>query len=117
MSGTSSSSLIAIMAVALVATQTTGFSVPQAPTSRRLTQLRMGLFDGVKEAFSAPALERSQIAADRETPIDRWMGWTVVSENTQAQQQQQQSGTSSKCTLIWLSANLMEGDTLNSIAT
>jgi len=39
-----------------------------------------GLFDGVKEAFSAPALERSQIDAERETPIDRWMGWSVVSE-------------------------------------
>ena len=41
-----------------------------------------GLFDGVKEAFSAPALERSQIDAERETPIDRWMGWSVRSENS-----------------------------------
>lgn len=41
----------------------------------------MGLFDGVKEAFSAPALERSQIDSERETPIDRWMGWSVASEN------------------------------------
>lgn len=39
-----------------------------------------GLFDGVKEAFSAPALERSQIDSSRETPIDRWMGWSVVSD-------------------------------------
>ena len=38
----------------------------------------MGLFDGVKEAFSAPALERSTIDAARETPIDRWMGWSVA---------------------------------------
>lgn len=37
----------------------------------------MGLFDGVKDAFSAPALERSSLDADRETPIDRWMGWNV----------------------------------------
>lgn len=41
----------------------------------------MGLFDGVKEAFSAPALERSTLDAERETPIDRWMGWSVASEN------------------------------------
>ena len=39
----------------------------------------MGLFDGVKEAFSAPALERSAVDAARETPIDRWMGWSVAS--------------------------------------
>jgi hypothetical protein len=45
------------------------------------TALHMGLFDGVKEAFSAPALERSAIAADRETPIDRWMGWSVSTDN------------------------------------
>ena len=44
------------------------------------TQLH-GLFDGVKDAFSAPALEKSTIDAERETPIDRWMGWTVKSEN------------------------------------
>jgi hypothetical protein len=43
--------------------------------------LKMGLFDGVKEAFSAPALERSTLSAERETPIDRWMGWSVASES------------------------------------
>jgi hypothetical protein len=43
----------------------------------------MGLFDGVKDAFSAPALERTSIDSERETPIDRWMGWSVVSENQQ----------------------------------
>jgi hypothetical protein len=37
-----------------------------------------GLFDGVKEAFSQPPTE---LEAGRETPIDRWMGWSVVSEN------------------------------------
>jgi len=42
----------------------------------------MGLFDGVRDAFSAPALERSVLDAERETPIDRWMGWSVVSENS-----------------------------------
>ncbi|GFH51553.1 hypothetical protein CTEN210_08029 [Chaetoceros tenuissimus] len=43
------------------------------------TQLN-GLFDGMKEAFSAPALERSSLDSERETPIDRWMGWNVKSE-------------------------------------
>lgn len=45
------------------------------------TALSMGLFDGVKDAFSAPALERTSIDAERETPIDRWMGWSVAKEN------------------------------------
>lgn len=49
-------------------------------TSKPNTQLHMGLFDGVKNAFSAPALERSTINSERETPIDRWMGWSVTSE-------------------------------------
>ena len=47
------------------------------------TELYMGLFDGVKDAFSAPALERSTLDAERETPIDRWMGWSVTSERDQ----------------------------------
>jgi len=47
----------------------------------------MGLFDGVKEAFSAPALERSEIDSSRETPIDRWMGWSVKSEDEKAKEE------------------------------
>jgi hypothetical protein len=47
----------------------------------------MGLFDGVKDAFSAPSMpERSVIDAERETPIDRWFGWSVVSEDAQQKQ-------------------------------
>jgi len=42
-----------------------------------------GLFDGMKEAFSAPALERSSLDSERETPIDRWMGWNVEPEEKQ----------------------------------
>ena len=42
--------------------------------------LRMGIFDGVKDAFNAPAVERSVLDADRETPIDRWMGWNARSD-------------------------------------
>ena len=43
--------------------------------------LEMGLFDGVKDAFSAPALERSSVDVDRETPIDRWFGWSTASSD------------------------------------
>mmetsp|Transcript_7818 Transcript_7818/g.17038 ORF Transcript_7818/g.17038 Transcript_7818/m.17038 type:complete len:219 (-) Transcript_7818:107-763(-) len=56
---------------------------PSSTISRPTTSLQMGLFDGVKEAFSAPALEKSQIDAERETPIDRWMGWSVKTEDEQ----------------------------------
>ena len=54
-------------------------------SSSSTTQL-FGLFDGVKDAFSAPTLERSQIDSERETPIDRWMGWSVASENKKSNQ-------------------------------
>ncbi|KAL3905076.1 MAG: hypothetical protein SGARI_004627, partial [Bacillariaceae sp.] len=58
-----------------------GFAVvPQNKAARSTTHLN-GLFDGVKEAFSAPP---SQLDSERETPIDRWMGWSVVSENAPA---------------------------------
>lgn len=63
------------------ATTVSGFAVlPQSQHSPSTTTALNGLFDGVKEAFSAPALERSQVNSERETPIDRWMGWSVVSE-------------------------------------
>lgn len=46
----------------------------------------MGLFDGVKEAFGGGnSLDKPEIGSERETPIDRWMGWTVVSEKKQKQ--------------------------------
>lgn len=48
---------------------------------RQNTHLNMGLFDGVKDAFSAPAMERSTLNAERETPIDRWMGWNAKNGN------------------------------------
>lgn len=37
--------------------------------------LQMGLFDGVKEAFGADGM--GELDGDRETPIDRWMGWNA----------------------------------------
>lgn len=47
----------------------------------------MGIFDGVKDAFNAPAVERSVIDANRETPIDRWMGWNVRADEEAEKQE------------------------------
>jgi len=75
-------------AKAIVLTSTTAavsaFSVlppitqPQSTNAIRCKTELYGLFDGVKDAFSQPP---SSLDAERETPIDRWMGWSVVSEN------------------------------------
>ncbi|KAG7348172.1 PDZ domain containing protein [Nitzschia inconspicua] len=68
-------------AILLTSTTTavSGFAfLPQNNNQVRSTTKLNGLFDGVKEAFSAPP---SQLDSERETPIDRWMGWSVVSEN------------------------------------
>ena len=68
---------------AIVLTSTTavvsGFSVlPNTQHNIRSSTELYGLFDGVKDAFTQPP---SSLDAGRETPIDRWMGWSVVSEN------------------------------------
>jgi hypothetical protein len=68
----------------LTVASVSGFAVFPQNAATSSTAL-FGLFDGVKDAFSAPALERSQIDPERETPIDRWMGWSVDSENTPKQ--------------------------------
>jgi len=57
-----------------------------APNSHgsRISSMQLnGLFDGMKDAFGAPALERSTLDTERETPIDRWMGWNVQPETEQ----------------------------------
>merc|ERR1739844_111195 len=56
---------------------TTTTTTIQTTKKTTTTELPMGLFDGVKDAFSAPS---SNIDAERETPIDRWMGWSVTKE-------------------------------------
>eukprot|EP00538_Stauroneis_constricta_P007234 CAMPEP_0119551980 /NCGR_PEP_ID=MMETSP1352-20130426/5093_1 /TAXON_ID=265584 /ORGANISM="Stauroneis constricta, Strain CCMP1120" /LENGTH=204 /DNA_ID=CAMNT_0007598125 /DNA_START=227 /DNA_END=841 /DNA_ORIENTATION=+ len=71
-----------ISTILITASTVSGFAVLPQHSATSSTALN-GLFDGVKDAFSAPALERSQIDSERETPIDRWMGWSVVSENEQ----------------------------------
>jgi hypothetical protein len=68
---------------AILLTSTTmtvsGFVIPPLSNNNLPSTMKLnGLFDGVKEAFSAPP---TQLDSERETPIDRWMGWSVVSEN------------------------------------
>lgn len=63
-----------------------GFTQSQNPAFVSMSRqsqmpLQMGLFDGMKEAFSAPA--SMSLDSERETPIDRWMGWNVKSEEQQ----------------------------------
>jgi len=73
--------IVATLTVSLVARSVSSFGVRRTPAThssrRSAVTIRMGLFDGVKDAFVAPALERSILDAERETPIDRWMGWSV----------------------------------------
>lgn len=53
---------------------------PSFVSSSRPSQLplQMGLFDGISDAFGAPS--SMGLDAERETPIDRWMGWNVKNE-------------------------------------
>lgn len=44
-----------------------------ATAGLRVGVVRMGLFDGAKEAFSTNA-DKPLVAADRVTPFDRWLG-------------------------------------------
>jgi len=47
-----------------------------APTvaAWRVPPPRMGLLDGVKDAFATTSSEKPPVAADRVTPFDRWLG-------------------------------------------
>lgn len=75
------SSLLIIVILQCIAVSY-GFSIvttTSAAAKSTTTQLQMGLFDGVKEAFAAPA-RTTIIDAERETPIDRWMGWSVTKD-------------------------------------
>lgn len=65
----------------VASTPTTSTQSMGAAVGGTTVVLYMGLFDGVKDAFGAPALERTGIDAERETPIDRWMGWSVAKED------------------------------------
>jgi hypothetical protein len=75
---------ILLSSILLAGTYGFAFVPTNRKSSTTTTQLH-GLFDGVKSAFSQPAMERSTLDAERETPIDRWMGWSVVQENQQVE--------------------------------
>jgi hypothetical protein len=61
-------------AAAFTQTQQRSF-MPSSTRSPNQLPLQMGLFDGMKDAFSAPPT--TSVGSERETPIDRWMGWNV----------------------------------------
>jgi hypothetical protein len=71
----------AIVFAAAAATTPCARAFVRAPadTSRttHASSLNMGLFDGVKEAFGADGM--GDLSSERETPIDRWMGWNAKS--------------------------------------
>jgi len=64
-----------VILVAVVTTSCASAFVPAPATSRTQVSLNMGLFDGVKEAFGADGM--GELSSERETPIDRWMGWNA----------------------------------------
>ena len=72
---------VASTTAAFTSTTTPCFVGSTSATASSSTSLQMGLFDGIKGAFTAPALETTSIDTERETPIDRWMGWNVAPQN------------------------------------
>jgi hypothetical protein len=73
-------SAVTVISLASTQVQVSAFAPQrQSPKNVHATELKMGLFDGMKEAFSAPPA--MTVGSERETPIDRWMGWNVNSES------------------------------------
>ena len=68
-------SILAIAATTATTTQAFSTSSSTQNVYRPTTALNMGLFDGVKEAFGADGM--GDLDSERETPIDRWMGWNT----------------------------------------
>ena len=71
-----------ILAIAATTATTQAFSTTTSSSTHNnvyrpttTTALNMGLFDGVKEAFGADGM--GDLDSERETPIDRWMGWNT----------------------------------------
>ena len=72
------STAFALTSTAAAFTQSPGRTfVSNSRTSQ--IPLQMGLFDGMKDAFGAPP--SMSLDSERETPIDRWMGWNVQAED------------------------------------
>ena len=67
-----------LLPIAASTSTTQAFSTT-ANNVRTQTALNMGLFDGVKEAFGADGM--GDLDAERETPIDRWMGWNTKTDS------------------------------------
>ena len=57
--------------------------------------INMGVFDGVKEAFGADGM--GELSTERETPIDRWMGWNTKSVDSP----QVSVGSKSTCKVVY----------------
>ena len=71
-----------LLAIAATTATTQAFSTSTSSSTHNnvyrpttTTALNMGLFDGVKEAFGADGM--GDLDSERETPIDRWMGWNT----------------------------------------
>ena len=71
---------IAIIVAAASTICVESFAFVISTNSKTSTALQMGLFDGVKEAFGADGM--GELDGDRETPIDRWMGWNTKPVNS-----------------------------------
>ena len=73
-----------ILAIAATTSTTQAFTATNNNVVRtqqqQTTALNMGLFDGVKEAFGADGM--GDLDAERETPIDRWMGWNTKKDDS-----------------------------------
>ena len=80
--------------VAAAATSCARAFVTAPAASRPTVALNMGLFDGVKEAFGADGM--GELDAERETPIDRWMGWNAKSTDSPSEA----VGSKGTCTLM-----------------
>ena len=63
--------------VVAAATSCANAFVPTLPPPTKTMSLNMGLFDGVKEAFGSDGTGMGDLSVERETPIDRWMGWNA----------------------------------------
>lgn len=76
------SSLLAAAAAATTSCCAHAFvTTPAASRTQTTTSmsLNMALFDGVKEAFGADGM--GELGSERETPIDRWMGWNAKKQD------------------------------------
>jgi len=69
-----------LLAIAATTSTTQAFTT-STNNVRTQTSLNMGLFDGVKDAFGSSGM--GDLDAQRETPIDRWMGWNTKKEAEQ----------------------------------